>query len=137
MGSLNRVQLIGNLGKDPELRYTPDGAAVCNFTMATTEKWTPKGGQPQEHTEWHQISLWGKVAEIAAKHLIKGSPVYIEGSIRSRKYVDKQGINKGSFEIRADRMVMLGRAPEGTRSAQGAAAAEGDTETWSTNDIPF
>lgn len=123
MGSLNRVQLIGNLGRDPELRYTPDGTPVCNFTLATTEQWSTKAGEKQEKTEWHRISLWGKIAEISAQYLKKGRQVYIEGSIRSREYTDKEGQKKTSVEIRGDRMVMLGRAGDG--GGEGAHPPEG------------
>ncbi len=114
MGSLNRVQLMGNLGRDPELRYTPEGTPVCNFSVATTEAWTSKAGEKQEKTEWHRISMWGKLGEIAGQYLKKGRQVYVEGSIRSREYLDKEGVKKTAFEIRADRMVMLsGRGGEG------------------------
>jgi single-strand DNA-binding protein len=125
MGSLNRVQLIGNLGRDPELRYTADGTPVCNFSMATAEAWTTKAGEKQEKTEWHRISLWGKLGEIAGQYLKKGRQVYIEGSIRSREYTDKEGLKKTAYEIRADRMVMLsGGRPEGAA----AGMESGDNE---------
>ena len=128
MGSLNRVQLIGNLGRDPELRYTPEGTPVCNFSVATTEAWTSKTGDKQEKTEWHRISMWGKVGEIAGQYLKKGRQVYVEGSIRSREYVDKEGVKKTAFEIRADRMVMLsGRGAEGG----GGEGGEGGGRTYS------
>ena len=104
MGYLNRVQLIGNLGRDPELRYTPEGTPVCNFSVATTEAWTSKAGDKQEKTEWHRISMWGKLGEIAGQYLKKGRQVYVEGSIRSREYLDKEGVKKTAYEIRGDRM---------------------------------
>jgi single-strand DNA-binding protein len=128
MGSLNRVQLIGNLGRDPELRYTPDGTPVCNFSVATTEAWTSKAGDKQEKTEWHRISMWGKLGEIAGQYLKKGRQVYVEGSIRSREYTDKEGVKKTAYEIRGDKMVMLnsGRGGEGG----GAETGEGGGQTY-------
>jgi len=126
MGSLNRVQLIGNLGRDPELRYTTDGTPVCNFSVATTEQWGTKTGEKQEKTEWHRISLWGKIAEIAAQYLKKGRQVYIEGSIRSREYTDKEGQKKTAYEIRGDKMVMLsGRPGEGGEMGEAREAPAG------------
>lgn len=129
MGSLNRVQLIGNLGRDPELRYTADGTPVCNFSMATAEAWTTKAGEKQEKTEWHRISLWGKLGEIAGQYLKKGRQVYVEGSIRSREYTDKEGLKKTAYEIRADRMVMLsGGRPDGAAAGAEGAAPSGESE---------
>ena len=107
MASVNKVILIGNLGKDPETRYLPSGDAVTNFSIATTEKWKSKSGEQQEHTEWHRISMFGKVAEIAGEYLKKGSPVYVEGRIRTRKWQDKEGQDKSTTEIVADRMQLL------------------------------
>lgn len=121
MGSLNRVQLIGNLGKDPELRYTEAGEPVANFSIATTEQWTSKGGDKQEKTEWHRISFWGKLAEIAGQYLKKGKQVYIEGSIRSREYTNKEGQKATAYEIRGDKLVMLNSGeprPEGSAPYQ-------------------
>ena len=109
MASVNKVILIGNLGRDPETRYLPSGDAVTNISIATTEKWRDKGGEQQEHTEWHRISFFGKTAEIAGEYLKKGSPVYIEGRIRTRKWQDKEtGQDRYSTEIVADRMQLLG-----------------------------
>src|SRR5258706_16290383 len=108
MASVNKVILIGNLGADPETRYLPSGDAVANIRIATTEVWKDKGGEKQEHTEWHRIAFFGKLAEIAGEYLKKGSPVYIEGRIRTRKWQDKEGQDKYSTEIVADRMQMLG-----------------------------
>jgi single-strand DNA-binding protein len=107
MASVNKVILIGNLGKDPETRYLPSGDAVTNFSIATSEKWKSKSGEQQEHTEWHRISMFGKVAEIAGEYLKKGSPVYVEGRIRTRKWQDKEGQDKYTTEIVADRMQLL------------------------------
>lgn len=128
MGSLNRVQLIGNLGRDPELRYMTDGTPVCNFSVATTEAWTTKAGEKQEKTEWHRISLWGKLGEIAGQYLKKGRQVYVEGSIRSREYTDKEGLKKTAYEIRADRMVMLSGRPDGVASGAEGVTQSGDNE---------
>jgi len=108
MASVNKVILIGNLGADPETRYLPSGDAVANIRIATSEKWKDKSGEQQEHTERHRIAFFGKLAEIAGEYLKKGSPVYIEGRIRTRKWQDKEGQDKYSTEIVADRMQMLG-----------------------------
>jgi single-strand DNA-binding protein len=119
MASVNKVILIGNLGKDPETRYLPSGDAVTNFSIATTEKWKSKSGEQQEHTEWHRISMFGKVAEIAGEYLKKGSPVYVEGRIRTRKWQDKEsGQDKYSTEIVADRMQLLGSRGSGSGGAE-------------------
>jgi single-strand DNA-binding protein len=108
MASVNKVILIGNLGADPETRYLPSGDAVTNIRIATTENWKDKSGEKQEHTEWHRISFFGRQAEIAGEYLKKGSPVYIEGRIRTRKWQDKEGQDRYSTEIVADRMQLLG-----------------------------
>jgi single-strand DNA-binding protein len=108
MASVNKVILIGNLGADPETRYLPSGDAVTNIRIATTEAWKDKGGEKQEHTEWHRIAFFGKQAEIAGQYLKKGSPVYVEGRIRTRKWQDKDGQERYSTEIVADRMQLLG-----------------------------
>jgi len=109
MASLNKVQIIGNLGKDPEVRYMPSGDAVANITVATTDKWKDKqSGEQRENTEWHRISFFGKLAEIAGQYLHKGSQVYIEGKLQTRKYTDKDGVEKFATEIKADSMQMLG-----------------------------
>jgi single-strand DNA-binding protein len=108
MASVNKVILIGNLGKDPETRYLPSGDAVTNISVATTDTWKDKSGEKQEHTEWHRVAFFGKTAEIAGEYLKKGSPVYIEGRIRTRKWQDKEGQDRYSTEIVADRMQLLG-----------------------------
>src|SRR5258706_6542802 len=108
MASVNKVILIGNLGADPETRYLPSGDAVTNIRIATSEKWKDKGGEMKEHTDWHRIAFFGKTAEIAGEYLKKGSPVYVEGRIRTRKWTDKEGQDKYSTEIVADRMQLLG-----------------------------
>lgn len=110
MASLNKVLLIGNLGRDPEMRYMPDGSAVCNFSIATTETWKDKNsGQKQEKTEWHNITMYRRLAEIAGQYLKKGSSVYIEGRLQTRKWQDKTtGADRYTTEIIADEMKMLG-----------------------------
>ena len=110
---LNKVILIGRLGRDPECRYLPNGDAVCNFSVATSESWKDQSGQKKERTEWHNITLYRKLAEIAAQYLKKGSQVYIEGRIQSRKYTGKDGIERTAFEIIASEMKMLGGKAEG------------------------
>jgi single-strand DNA-binding protein len=107
MASVNKVILVGNLGRDPETKYLPSGDAVCNFSIATSEAWKDKAGEKQEATEWHRISAFGKLAEICGQYLKKGSTVYIEGSIKTRKY-QKDGVDHYTTDIRADRMQMLG-----------------------------
>lgn len=113
MASVNKVILIGNLGRDPDLRYLPDGSAVANLWIATTDKYKDKSGNPQELTEWHRVAFFGRIAEVCGQYLAKGSPVYIEGSLRTRKYTDKDGAERYVTEIRGDRMQMLGGKPEG------------------------
>lgn len=109
MASVNKVIIVGNLGRDPETRYMPSGDAMTNITVATTESWKDKAtGEKKELTEWHRVSFFGKLAEIAGQYLKKGSQVYVEGSLRTRKWTDKDGIEKYTTEIRADNMVMLG-----------------------------
>ena len=108
MASVNRVILIGNLGRDPEVRYLPSGDAVANFSIATTEKWKDKNGEMQEQTEWHRIAFFGRQAEICGEYLRKGSSVYIEGRLQTRKWTDKDGNERTTTEIRGDRMQMLG-----------------------------
>jgi single-strand DNA-binding protein len=109
MASVNKVIIVGNLGRDPETRYMPSGDAVTNIAVATTDTWKDKAtGEKKEQTEWHRISAFGKLAEIMAQYLKKGSQVYIEGSLRTRKYTDKDGIERYATEIKADTMQMLG-----------------------------
>lgn len=110
--SVNKVILVGHLGKDVDLRYTPAGAAVATFSLATSEHYTDNQGQKQERTEWHNIVAWRGLAEICGKYLHKGKQVYIEGKIQSRSYDDRDGVKRYITEIIADQMQMLGRAPE-------------------------
>ena len=115
---LNKVILIGRLGRDPEVRYMPNGEAVCNFSVATSESWKDKNGQRQEATEWHNVTMYRKLAEIAGKYLTKGSQVYLEGKIQSRKYQGKDGIERTAYDIIANEMKMLGGGNDGQQSAQ-------------------
>jgi single-strand DNA-binding protein len=113
MPSVNRVILIGALGRDPEVRYAPSGDAIANISLATSEQWKDKSGQKQERTEWHRIVFFGRQAEIVGEYLKKGSQVYIEGSLTTRKWTDKDGVEKYTTEIRADRMQMLSKKQDG------------------------
>jgi single-strand DNA-binding protein len=123
MASVNKVILIGNLGRDPETRYMPDGGAVTNVSIATTDVWKDKQGEKQERTEWHRVAFFGKLAEIAGEYLKKGSQVYVEGRLQTRKWQDKEGQDKYTTEIVADRMQMLG-----SRQGQGGGDREGGGE---------
>ena len=156
MGSVNKVILVGNLGRDAELRYTPGGAAVATLNLATTEVWNDKGGQRQEKTEWHRIVLWGKQAESLQEYLTKGKQIYVEGRLQTRKWQDKDGNDKYTTEIRGDRIVLLGgggggggmgggsRSPQRATVGAGAAGGGGDHEPMgepindlTDDDIPF
>ena len=108
MASVNKVILVGNLGADPEIRYLPSGEAVANLRLATTDSWKDKDGNKQEATEWHRVSFFGRQAEVCGQYLKKGAQIYVEGSIRTRKWQDKEGQDRYSTEIRGDRMQMLG-----------------------------
>ena len=120
---LNKVILIGRLGKDPEVRYMPNSEAVCNFSVATSESWKDQNGQRQERTEWHNITMYRKLAEIAGQYLKKGSQVYLEGKIQSRKYQGKDGIERTAYDIIVNEMKMLGGGNDGqqAQSAQNGA----------------
>lgn len=119
MSSVNKVILVGNLGRDPETRTFPSGDQICNVTLATTDKWKDKqSGEMREATEWHRLVFNGRLAEIAAQYLRKGSQIYVEGQIRTRKYTDKDGVEKYATDIRVDQMQMLGgRQDDDSRSA--------------------
>jgi single-strand DNA-binding protein len=129
MASVNRVILIGNLGRDPEIRYTQSGEPIANFTLATNESWTDKSGQKQERTEWHRVEVFGKTAQIVRDYLSKGRQVYIEGSIRYDEYTDKDGNKKNTTRIRVSgpnsRLVLLGSRGEGGGPRGGAGGAGG------------
>jgi len=140
--SVNKVILIGNLGKDPELRYAPSGSAVANFSLATSEQWKDQEGNPQERTSWHNIVVWGKLAEIAAEYLKKGRKVYIEGRLQYRDYEDKSGNKRYVTEVVVNDLVMLGSRQDGTdreEPAQGAPPAVSSTGSVSEekDDLPF
>ncbi|HYU17442.1 MAG TPA: single-stranded DNA-binding protein [Chloroflexota bacterium] len=157
MGSVNKVILVGNLGRDAELRYTPGGAPVATLNLATTEVWNDKtSGQKQEKTEWHRIVLWGKSAESLSEYLTKGKQIYVEGRLQTRKWQDKDGNDKYTTEIRGDRIVLLGgggggmggggrsQQQRGAGAPAGAAAGGGEHESMgepiselTDDDIPF
>jgi single-strand DNA-binding protein len=125
MASVNKVILLGNLGRDPETRYTTGGDAVTNLNIATSEQWKDKSGEKQERTEWHRVVLFGRQAEVAGEYLKKGRAVYIEGRLQTRKYTDKDGVEKYSTEIVADRTAW--RLATGPRAADPAARADSET----------
>ena len=154
MASVNKVILIGNLGKDPEVRYAPSGSAICNITLATSRQWKDKtSGEKQEETEWHRVVFYDRLAEIAGEYLKKGRPVYVEGRLKTRKWTDKEGVEKYTTEIVASEMQLLGSregmgdggGEGGARSAPAARppAAKPATQKSSTgfddmdDDIPF
>lgn len=149
MASVNKAIIVGNLGKDPEMRYLPSGDAVASITVATTEKWKDKNGDQKEETEWHQVSFFGKLAEIAGQYLKKGSAVYIEGSIKTRKYTDKNGVEKYATGIKATSLQMLGGKEQNEAPRQAAPQRQPSMQTHQTkpgqgsafegmdDDIPF
>jgi single-strand DNA-binding protein len=118
-GSVNKVILIGRLGRDPELKYTPSGAPVAKFSLATDENFKDRTGEQQKRTEWHNIVAWNKLAEICGEYLTKGKQVYIEGSIRSRQWQDQSGNKRTSYEIIANQMTMLGSKGDSERMPSG------------------
>lgn len=147
MSSLNKVLLIGHLGKDPEIRYTPDQTPVATFSLATSENWNDKSGNRQEHTEWHNIVAWNKLADLAKRYLSKGRQVYIEGRLRTREWTDRDGNKRRTTEVIASQMVLLGSRPQAAeagvqpmesvaRPAADADQAFGDAGI-TDSDIPF
>jgi single-strand DNA-binding protein len=131
MASLNKVMLIGNLGKDPEVRYTPAGTAVASFSLATSERFKGKSGESEEKTEWHNVVLWGRLAEIAGEYLTKGKTVYIEGRLQTRKWQDRDGRDRYTTEIVGQTMQMLsgkGDGGGGGRREQGRPSSGGGEE---------
>ena len=147
MGSVNKVILVGNLGRDAELRYTPGGAAVATLNLATTEVFKDREGQKKEDTQWHRVILWGKTAETLQDYLTKGKQIYVEGKLQTRKWKDKDGNDKYTTEVRGDRVVLLsggggGRA-EGGGGGRGGATDEfshgepGGSVELTDDDIPF
>ncbi len=142
MASLNKVMLIGNLGKDPEVRYTASGQAVASFNLATSEKFKNKNGEWEERTEWHRITLWARLAEIAGEYLSKGKTVYIEGRLQTRKWQDNSGNERYTTEIVGEKMQMLSPKGESRRGADipadASPASSGFEEPpFQDDDIPF
>lgn len=143
MGSVNKVILVGNLGRDAELRYTPGGAAVATISLATTEVWNDKNGQKQERTEWHRVVLWGKTAETLSEYLTKGKQIYVEGRLQTREWTDKDGQKRYTTEIRSDRVVLLSGGGGGrggyarTEPAEVGAAPQEPAAELTEDDIPF
>ena len=141
MASLNKVMLIGNLGKDPEVRFTASGQAVASFSLATSEKFKGKSGDMEERTEWHNITLWGKLAEIAGEYLSKGKTIYVEGRLQTRKWQDKSGNDRYTTDIVGEKMQML--SPKGERSGGDYSPAPKSGSTnyeeppFQDDDIPF
>jgi single-strand DNA-binding protein len=141
--SLNKVLIIGNLGKDPEVRFTPGGRAVARFPVATSEVWSDQEGQRQERTEWHNVVVWGKQAETCGQYLSKGRQVFLEGSIRSRQYDDKDGNKRYITEVIAQRVQFLGSRGEGAGAGRGGGGGGGSSDAppptpmAEDDDIPF
>ena len=136
--SLNKVMLIGNLGRDPETRFLPDGGAVTNLSIGTTHSWKGKDGKKNEETEWHRVMMFGKLAEIASEYLAKGSLVYIEGRIKTRKWTDKAGIEKYTTEIVCDTMKMLvGERKSKQEQSKISPQKSGSSFDDMSDDIPF
>ncbi len=131
--SVNKVILIGNLGRDVELRHTPSGTPVAKFSIATNETWKDKNGQKQEHTEWHNIVAWGKLAEFCSSYLTKGRQVYVEGTLRTRTYDDEKGNRKYFTEVRAQVLQLLGPRPSG----EALPGEPPDFQPENEDDIPF
>lgn len=127
MASVNKVIVVGNLGRDPEVRYRPEGGAVANLSVATTESWKDKEGERQEKTEWHRVVLFGRTAEVAGEYLRKGATVYVEGRLQTRKWQDKDGQDRYTTEIVGDRLQMFGTRRDGDDGAKDAKPA-GDGE---------
>ena len=138
-GAVNKAILIGHLGADPEVRYTPSGAAVANFRIATSESWNDKEGQKQERTEWHRIVAWNKLAELCGEYLAKGRQVYVEGRIQTRQWDDREGNKRYTTEIIASRIQMLGRPEDRQAPApvDEPTAPVAPTEPDGDDDIPF
>lgn len=137
MASVNRAIILGHLGQDPEIRYTSTGDAATNISVATSEQWKDKSsGEQKEQTEWHRISFFGKAAEIVCQYMRKGSQIYVEGKIRSKKFTDKQGIERTAFEIIAESFKMIGSKSESTSNKKAAPATKAAHDEMN-DDIPF
>ena len=137
MAGVNKAILLGNLGKDPEVRRLDDGRAVANFSIATSETYKNKAGERVTNTEWHNVVLWSPLAEIAESYLKKGSQVYIEGKISNRSYEDKDGIKKYVSEVVGRAITLLGRAPDSSGAQAEENKAQENTETVQEDDLPF
>ena len=139
MASVNKVIVLGNLGRDPELRYTPNGAAVCNVSIATTRNWKSKdSGERQEETEWHRVVFYDRLAEIAGEYLKKGRPVYVEGRLKTRRWQDKDGKDNYTTEIHVKELMMLGgKTKGGSRDEGGLGSRVRDDGGPNDEDIPF
>ena len=144
--SVNKVMIIGRLGQDPEMKYTPSGAAVCNFSVATSESWTDKSGQKQEKTEWHRIVVWGKLAELCNQYLAKGRQAFIEGKLQTRSWDDKDGNKRYTTEVLANTVQFLGgqattnnnaNAPYSTNNTENNAPEIVADSSFAADDIPF
>ena len=138
--SLNKVILIGNLGQDPEARFTPQGTAVTNLSVATNESWKDQSGEMQDRTEWHRIVMYGRMAETASEYMKKGQMVYVEGRLHTREWEDQNQIKRKTTEIRCDNFTMLGRrsdAPQGTNPENPAPSLNPKPETDGDDDLPF
>lgn len=136
MASKNLVILIGNLGRDPEMRYTQNGKAIASFSMATVEKWKTDSGEAKEKTEWHKIIAWGKLGEICGEYLKKGSQIYVEGKLQTRSWEDKEGIKRYTTEINAEKMLMLGSRAK-TENAKAKDSPGEEPIQIPDEDIPF
>jgi single-strand DNA-binding protein len=137
MASLNKAMIIGNLGKDPEIRATPSGQSVATFSVATSEKFKNKYGEQEERTEWHNIVLWGKLADFAGQYLTKGKSVYIEGRIQTRKWEGKDGNDRYTTEIVGDKLVMLGGKDGNGRDGNSSGGYMDDSDTFDPEKSPF
>ena len=137
MASVNKVILIGNLGRDPEVKYTQNGTAVANLNIATNEVWTDKAGQKQERTEWHRVVVWGKQAQVLSELLAKGKQVYVEGSLQTRSWDDREGNKRYTTEVRAARVLLMGRAEGGRMEPQESQPAEMEMHDTADEEVPF
>ena len=137
MSGVNKAILLGNLGKDPEIRRLDDGRAVANFSIATSESYKNKAGEKVTNTEWHNIVLWSPLAEIAENYLKKGSQVYIEGKISNRSYEDKEGVKKYISEVVGRDITLLGRAPESQQQNDSSSTENDNPEAVKEDDLPF
>jgi single-strand DNA-binding protein len=144
MASIAKVTLVGNLGRDAELRYTPSGAPLLDFSVATNERWNDRNGQTHEHTQWFRVTLWGRQAEVLKQYLVKGKQVFVDGTLRAREYEDREGQRRTSLDVRADNITLLGGRGEGEgprerRDTGGGPPGEleNDDRSFGDEDIPF